>query len=99
VNLPRSPTYIRFEPESSGDNWNVAFAAALVYRGAGQFVSAHFVPVEFENLWMGQAFGKTLFLTNEFTVEPGSILKKGREVAARAAKKASGAKKKAARPK
>ena len=86
VNLSRSPIYLRFEPEGSNDNWNVSFAAALVFRGTGQFVSAHFVPEEFDNLWMGAVFGKALFLTNEFSVEPQSILDKGRALAARAAK-------------
>ncbi len=86
MNLSRSPIYVRFEPENSTDNWNVSFAAALVFQGTGQFVSAHFVPVEFDNLSMGAAFGKMLFLTNEFSVEPQSILDKGRKLAARAAK-------------
>jgi hypothetical protein len=64
VNLGRSPVYIRFEPESSGDYWNLHAAAALVY--AGQFVVGYTPPVDFDNLWMGQAMGKVLYLTQEW---------------------------------
>jgi hypothetical protein len=63
-NLGRTPVYIRFEPESSGDNWNVHAAAALVY--APNFVVGYVLPFDFDNLWMGQAMGKVLYLTLAF---------------------------------
>jgi hypothetical protein len=61
VNLTRSPVYIRFEPEGSSPNWNLSFAAALVY--AGQFVVGYTPPVDFDNLWLGDPMGKVLYLT------------------------------------
>ena len=63
-NLGRSPVYIRFEPESSTDDWRLDSAAALVY--APNFVVGYVPPVEFEHLWMGQRWGKVLYLTQAF---------------------------------
>jgi hypothetical protein len=63
ANLDRSPVYIRFEPESSSDNWNVRAAAVLVYTG--NFLKGYTPPPTFDNLWLGQSMGKVLFLTEE----------------------------------
>lgn len=85
-NLSKSPVYIRFEPESSGDNWNVSFAAALVYRNEGQFSVAFLVPPDFDNLWMGKGFGEALHLTDTFSTGDLALLDRGRDVAAKAGK-------------
>lgn len=61
VNLSHSPVYIRFEPEGDSPNWNLRFAAALVY--AGEFVVGYVPPTEFNNMWLGNPMGKILFLT------------------------------------
>ncbi|WP_235565326.1 hypothetical protein [Lysobacter sp. Root494] len=80
-NLERSPVYIRFEPEGGGDNWNLRFAAALVYTN-GQFVTAFTPPVAFDNLWMGTASGKILYLTDRWG-RPDPVIKLARELAAK----------------
>jgi hypothetical protein len=84
VNLGRSPVYIRFEPESSGGNWNLSFAAALVY--AGQFAVGYLAPFPSttDNLWMGQATGKVLYLTEEVRKPQQMIRHLGKRQAARA---------------
>jgi len=64
VNLGLSPIYIRFESVDLKDTWNIHAAAALVY--APNFVVGYTPPVEFDNLWMGNASGKALYLTQEF---------------------------------
>jgi hypothetical protein len=87
-NLNRAPVYIRFEPEGSGDNWNLSFAAALVYTGEGQFVTAYAPPRGFDNLWLGHAMGKILYLTNVDEGGDQTILDRGRKVAAAAGIKA-----------
>jgi hypothetical protein len=69
-NLGLSPVYIRFEPESSGDNWNVTCAAAWVFTHIYDFAVGYTPPVDFDNLWMGQAMGKVLYLTKEWRLEP-----------------------------
>jgi hypothetical protein len=79
-NLPRTPVYIRFEPQGAFDNWNLFFAAVLVY--AGEFVVGYAPPEEFDNLWMGQASGKLLYLTSEWR-DGEKLLEKGRRAAAR----------------
>jgi hypothetical protein len=92
INLPpRAPVYLRFEPVNGDDNWNLSFAAALVYQGEGQFVAAFMPPVDFDNLWMGQGMGKVLYLTNEFWLEPQGVLEIGRRIAARASSEKPGA--------
>lgn len=80
-NLDRSPVYIRFEPEGGGDNWNLRFAAALVYTN-GQFVTAFTPPVAFDNLWMGTASGKILYLTDRWG-RPDPVIKLVQELAAK----------------
>src|SRR5262245_46546824 len=82
INLARSPVYIRFEPEGSSDNWNLSFAAALVFTAQG-FAAAFTPPVDFDNLWMGQAMGKVLYLTEEFQNGVQAVLDRGRQLAAR----------------
>jgi hypothetical protein len=84
INLSRSPVYIRFEPEGSGEFWNLSFAAALVY--SGQFVVGYTPPAGFADLWLGQAMGKILYLTDEWGRGPQALLDVGREVAARIGK-------------
>jgi hypothetical protein len=70
-NLGRSPVYVRFEPENSGDNWNISSAGAFVFRNVSQFVVGYTPPVGFGDLWMGRGTGKVLYLTQEWPgVEP-----------------------------
>jgi hypothetical protein len=91
INLSRTPIYIRFEPVNGDDNWNLAFAAALVYTGDGHFAAAFMPPPDFHDLWMGQGMGTVLFLTNEFWIEPQRVLEIGRRIAAAASSEQSGA--------
>ncbi|MFX0578370.1 hypothetical protein [Nocardia nepalensis] len=65
VNLRKSPVYIRFEPAGSNPDWNLSAASALVYEGEGQFVTSFHPPEGFDNLWLGEDYGKILFLTRE----------------------------------
>jgi hypothetical protein len=81
ANLDRSPIYIRFEPEGSDDNWNVASAVVLVYTGT--FLKAYLPPREFDNLWLGKAMGKVLFLTQEISGGEEKIRDRVRELAER----------------
>ena len=78
-NLNRSPVYLRFEPLGAGDDWDLAFAAALVY-GDG-YLTAYTLPPEFHNLWLGHASGKTVFLTTEWQHGDQELLDKGRSLA------------------
>ena len=78
--LSLTPVYIRFEPEGPSDNWNVNFAAVLVY--ATTFVIGYTPPAGFDNLFLGQAMGKILYLTSEHKIEQVA-LDAGRKVAAR----------------
>jgi hypothetical protein len=87
VNLNRSPVYIRFEPEGSGPNWNLSFAAALVYTGSSQFFAGFTPPNDFDNLWMGTPYGKILYLTQEWGIETELVVtEKARKLAAQAKK-------------
>jgi hypothetical protein len=86
VDLNRAPVYIRFEPEGPNDNWNLSFAAALVY--AGSFVVGYTPPTGFDNLWLGRVMGKILYLTDEHrplrqTGADQRLLDVGRKLAAR----------------
>lgn len=80
---PRTPVYIRFEPSGNSPDWNLKSAVVLVYTGEGQFVVAYMSPQSFDNLWMGDRYGKILYLTDEWWLEPQTILTRGREIAAR----------------
>jgi hypothetical protein len=64
VNLTKSPVYVRFEPSLTDDpdNWNLRWAAALVY--APDFVVGFTPPVAFDNLWLGLRSGQMVFLTD-----------------------------------
>jgi hypothetical protein len=53
----------------------------LVY--AGPFLTAYTVPGDFHNLWLGQATGKVVYLTDEPQLGERALLEKGREVAQR----------------
>jgi hypothetical protein len=64
---PRTPVYIRFEPQNNGDNWNINFAAVLVFTT--KFFIGYTPPAGFDNLWLGHASGKILFLTLEHRTE------------------------------
>jgi hypothetical protein len=86
VNLTRSPVYVRFEPAGNSPNWNLAFAAALVY--APQFVVAYTPPADFDNLWLGDPAGKVLYLTDAYWREPRRVLELGVSRAAQAARDA-----------
>lgn len=79
INIPRAPVYIRFEPQSANDNWNLFFAATRVY--AAQFVVGYTPPEDFNNLWLGQAMGKVLHLTSEW-IDEEKLLGKCRRAAA-----------------
>ena len=79
--LSRSPVYIRFEPAGSGPNWNLRSAIVLVYQGEGEFVVAYFPPTGFDSLWMGDPYGKILYLTEEWWREGETVIAAGRELA------------------
>lgn len=78
-NLSRVPAYLRFEPQGGSDDWDLAFAAALVY-GEG-FITAYTLPTEFHNLWFSQATGKIVYLTHEWSGDERALLDLGREIA------------------
>jgi hypothetical protein len=82
--LARAPVYLRFEPEGDDDNWNVNFAAALVYTN--HFVSAYMPPQRFENLWLGHSTGKILYLTFEFRMEARTLADARKSIADRLGK-------------
>jgi hypothetical protein len=63
LNLTRNPVYIRFEPDGPSPNWNLSFAAALVYDP--KFVVGYTPPEPFGSLWLGDPMGKVLYLTVE----------------------------------
>lgn len=67
--LSKSPVYVRFEPEGDSPNWNVRSVVALVYRGEGTFVCYFSLPTDFETVWLGDTYGKTLFLTESWWPE------------------------------
>jgi hypothetical protein len=77
--LGRTPTYLRFEPQTAGDDWDLAFAAALVY--GEKFLTAYALPADFHNLWLGQATGKIVHLTQEWRQGEQALLDLGRQVA------------------
>jgi hypothetical protein len=79
ANLNRSPIYIRFEPENSDDEWNLATAVILVYTGS--FLTAYMPPVGFDNIWLGKSMGKILFLTHEVKGVESEIRDSVRKVA------------------
>jgi len=81
ANLTRAPVYIRFEPENSDDNWNLKFAAALVYA-EGKFFAGYLVPLVFDNLWLGTGSGKVVYLIDEFREAEQKVLDRGRKLAA-----------------
>jgi hypothetical protein len=81
INLARSPVYIRFEPEGSSPDWNLSFAAALVY--SNQFVVGYTPPVDFDNLWLGKNMGKILYLTDAWWRGEQGILDIGRRLVQR----------------
>lgn len=79
VNLTKSPVYIRFEPSGDSPNWNLRFAAVLVY--AGSFVAAFTPPAAFDNLWLGDPMGKILYLTDAWFRGEKQVLDIGRGLA------------------
>ena len=84
IDVDRAPVYIRFEPEDDDDNWNLRFAAVLVYTD--QFAIAYTPPQRFDNLWLGHGTGKILYLTFEWRTDGITVLKAGRKLAAQARK-------------
>ena len=79
VNLTKSPVYIRFEPSGDSPNWNLAFAAALVYDP--NFVVGFTPPVAFRSLWLGNPMGKVLFLTDAYWREEQPVRDLGLRIA------------------
>ena len=79
LDIDRTPVYIRFEPEDENDNWNLSFVAVLVYTD--KFAIAYTPPERFDNLWLGQAFGKILYLTFEWRTDQTTVLNVGRKLA------------------
>ena len=77
--LSRTPVYLRFEPATAGDNWDLAFAAALIY--GDRFITAYTLPTDFHNLWLGQATGKVVYLTSEWQSGDHALLELGRQLA------------------
>ncbi len=81
--LANTPVYLRFEPEGDSPNWNLSFAAVLVYTGG--FYGAYTVPDGCDNLWFGDPMGKALHLPLLFTRERGHddriVLDRGRRIA------------------
>jgi hypothetical protein len=61
VNLSKSPVYIRFEPAGASPDWNLHWVTVLVY--APNFVVAYQPPDNFDSLWLGDRYGKVLYLT------------------------------------
>jgi hypothetical protein len=77
--LNSAPVYLRFEPLGAGDDWDLAFVAALVY--GGQFITAYTVPDDFHNLWLGHAAGKVVYLTTEWRLGERALLDAARQLA------------------
>lgn len=69
VDLPKSPVYLRFEPEGDSPNWNLSSVFALVYIGESQFYMYFTTPRTFDNLWMGDPMGKIVYLTEAWRPE------------------------------
>jgi len=78
--LARTPVYIRFEPHSGFDSWNLFFAAVSVY--AGEFVVGYTPPDHFNDIWLGDAMGKVLYLTKEWN-DAQKLLEKADRIGAR----------------
>jgi hypothetical protein len=85
-NLNRTPAYLRFEPQGASDDWDLAFAAALVY--GERFITAYTLPADFHNLWLGQATGKVVYLTTEWQLSDQALLDVGRQVARKVGERA-----------
>jgi hypothetical protein len=66
VHLSKSPVYVRFEPSGSSPDWNLEFVAVLVY--APQFAVAYAPPNNIQSLWLGDRYGKVLYLPEYFSV-------------------------------
>ncbi|TCJ89954.1 hypothetical protein [Nocardia alba] len=72
TNLSQSPVYIRFETAGSNPSWNLADVWVLVYTGTDRDYTLqgdHFTvaalfrkPEGLKNLWLGDNYGKMLFL-------------------------------------
>lgn len=86
IDIDRAPVYIRFEPRGDDDNWNLRFVAVLVYTD--QFAIAYTPPQRFDNLWLGHRSGKILYLTSEWRTDAATVLKLGRKLKPKRAKKA-----------
>jgi hypothetical protein len=77
--LNRTPVYIRFEPNTADDTWNLAFATALVYVQQ-QFLVAFLPPSGFEHLWLGKTTGKILYLTDQIRYSDQPIFTMARDL-------------------
>ena len=87
ANVDAAPVYVRFEPEGDSPDWNLRSAIILVYTGEGQFVVAYVPPQGFDNLWLGDRYGKVLYLrVQRFSIEEAQQhLDRGRQSAEREA--------------
>ncbi|PZQ95458.1 MAG: hypothetical protein DI533_19270 [Cereibacter sphaeroides] len=81
ANFSKSPVYIRFEPAGGSPDWNLKSAFVLVYTGEGHFVVAYFPPAGFDNIWLGDSYGKILYLTEEWRQEAKALLDSGHKLA------------------
>jgi len=61
-----TPVYIRFEPVDGSAAWNLAFVAVLVYAPQFEVAYAPPEPNNFDSLWLGDKFGKILYLPEYF---------------------------------
>src|SRR3954451_16415621 len=73
-----TPVYIRFEPAGGSADWNLAFVAVLVY--SPQIEVAYAPPTNFDSLWLGDKYGKLLYLPEYFG--KGRIHEAGQELLA-----------------
>jgi hypothetical protein len=83
VNLSETPVYIRFEPAGGSPDWNLASVVVLVY--APLFAVAYAPPDydNFDNLWLGDKYGKVLYLPEYFAAGVlGAAAREGRLEAA-----------------
>jgi hypothetical protein len=58
--LARFPVYLRFEPKTGDDNWNLESIGVTVNPGPGQLQFGAMGGSD--HLWLGRRFGKTCYL-------------------------------------
>ena len=60
--LDKFPVYLRFEPRGSGPNWNLERVIVTVNPGPSQIKFDNIRLAGSPDLWLGQKYGKFLFL-------------------------------------